>query len=122
MAEWAAVAVTTESDRLDPATDERVTLEAELRHWTTAARALADLDALASPAAWAQLESYLGQSIRTSLTGTVTRLNRQADRVALELAAATELGQLARARRGLLALRRRYVQVETVVAFFADAV
>jgi hypothetical protein len=108
--------------RPDPVAEERATLEAELRHWTAAVRALAELDAFASPAAWAQLESYVGQSIRSSLAGTVSRLSGQADRVALELAAATNAGQLARARRGLLALRRRYVQVETVVAFFADAV
>ena len=106
----------------DPAADERATLKAELQHWTAAARALADLDTLASPAAWAQLESYLGRSIRASLTSTVTRLSLQADRVSHELAAATDGAQLAGARRSLLALRQRYVRVETVVDFFADAV
>jgi hypothetical protein len=108
--------------RTDPAADERATLEAELRHWTAAVRALADLDAFAPPAAWAQLETYLGRSVRDSLTGTVTRLALQADRVGLDLAAATNVVHLARVRHALLALRQRYVRVETVVAFFADAV
>ncbi|HST64027.1 MAG TPA: hypothetical protein VLM05_02465 [Mycobacteriales bacterium] len=106
----------------DPVAEERATLRSELDHWSAAVRALADLDAVAPPAAWSQLESYLGRSVRTSLAGTATRLARQADRVGLALAAAEDAADLLRVRRELLALRRRYVQVETVVEFFADAV
>ena len=106
----------------DAAAEERACLGTELAHWTAAAAALRDLDTLAAPEAWARLESYLGQSVRSSLTGTITRLGQQADRVRFDLDAAQDTADLARVRRGLLALRHRYVKVETVVAFFADAV
>jgi hypothetical protein len=112
----------TEATAPDPAAEERTTLRSELGHWTAAARALADLDAVAPPAAWARLESYLGRSVRSSLTGTVARLVRQCSQVDLGLATAGDAAELVRVRRELLALRRRYVQVETVVEFFADAV
>jgi len=106
----------------DAAAEERTCLGTELAHWTAAAAALRDLDTLAAPEAWARLESYLGQSVRSSLTGTITRLGQQAERVRFDLDAAQDAADLARVRRGLLALRHRYVKVETVVAFFADAV
>jgi hypothetical protein len=101
---------------------ERDTLAAELRHWRQAVIALGDLDAVASPAAWAGLESYLGKSVRASLTATTQRLARQAERVASALAAATSSGELRAARADLLRLRRRYLQVETVVGFFGEAI
>lgn len=101
---------------------ERDTLAAELRHWRQAVIALTDLDLVASPPAWAGLESYLGNSVRTGLTGTTRRLARYAERVCAELAAATTPAELAAVRDGLLRLRRRYLQVETVVGFFGDAI
>ena len=98
------------------------TLAAELRHWRQAARALGDLDTVATPPAWAGLESYLGKSVRAGLVATTRRLNAQADQVAAALNAATGPAELAAVRHGLLRLRRRYLQVETVVAFFAEAI
>src|SRR5262249_39559834 len=52
---------------------ERNTLAGELRHWRDAVTALGDLDAVASPAAWSGLGSYLGKSVRASLTATTPR-------------------------------------------------
>jgi hypothetical protein len=101
---------------------ERDTLAGELRHWRQAVIALGDLDAVASPAAWAGLESYLGKSVRASLAATTQRLARQAERVASALAAATTSGELRAAWADLLQLRRRYLQVETVVGFFGEAI
>ena len=105
-----------------PTDAQRATLTTELRHWRQAVVALADLDAVASPPAWAGLESYLGKRVRDGLAETTHRLRLQADRVGAELAAAAGPGELAAVRRSLLRLRRRYLQVETVVAFFGDAV
>ena len=105
-----------------PVSAERDTLAAELGHWRQAVIALTDLDLVASPPAWAGLESYLGNSVRAGLTGTTRRLARYAERVCAELAAASTPAELAAVRDGLLRLRRRYLQVETVVGFFGDAI
>jgi len=105
-----------------PGHAERDTLAGELRHWQQAVVALGDLDAVASPAAWAGLESYLGRSVRASLAATTQRLARQAERAAAALASATTSAELRAARADLLGLRRRYLQVETVVGFFGDAI
>jgi hypothetical protein len=107
--------------RPDPIGEERAALAGELAHWRAAVAGLADLDAVAAPAAWAGLESYLGRSIRTGLAASTGRLSAQAARVAAELAAASP-AELPRVRRGLLRVRRRYVQAEAVVAFFGDAI
>jgi hypothetical protein len=102
--------------------DEQATLSSEVRHWQHAVATLADLDAVATPAAWAGLEAYLGRGIRASLTSTTTRLRAAADRVAADLAAAAGAEDLVRVRRELLALRRGYLGAEAVLAFFGDAV
>jgi hypothetical protein len=101
---------------------ERTTIAAELRHWRAAAVALGDLDLMASPAAWAGLETYLGSSVRASLHATTRRVGLLADQVAAEMAAARDRADLTRVRQSLLRLRRRYLQAETVVEFFAEAV
>jgi hypothetical protein len=101
---------------------ERTVLEAELRHWRCAVAGLPDLESLGTPGAWQGLESYLGRSVRASLTATTTRIAGQAEQVAAELAAASTPDDLAAVRRGLLRLRARYLRAEIVVAFFGDAV
>jgi hypothetical protein len=104
---------------IDP---ERSALAAELRHWQQAVNALADLDMVASPAAWSGLESYLDRSVRVSLGATTRRLSDRANALQGNLRAATTRAGLASVRAGVLALRRRYLQVETVVSFFSDAI
>ncbi len=47
---------------------------AEVAHWRLAVEALADLDAVAAPDAWASLEEYLQHSIRERLAGVVVLL------------------------------------------------
>ncbi|MDT0354015.1 hypothetical protein [Pseudonocardia charpentierae] len=92
---------------------------AEVAHWRLAAEALADLDAVAAPEAWASLEEYLRHSVRDRLAGIVASLVAEAR--ALERAA--EAGRDPDAvRAGLLRLRQRYLQVETTTDFFADGI
>jgi hypothetical protein len=92
---------------------------AELAHWRLAAQALADLDTAAAPEAWAALEDYLQRGIRQRLSGVVAALVQQA--VALERLAASgrDIGAV---RAGLLTLRQRYLQAETITDFFGDAI
>ena len=60
---------------------ERVTLDAELRHWREAARPWLTWTSVAAPTAWAQLESYLGLSVRASLRAVAAARHCQAERV-----------------------------------------
>jgi len=96
-------------------------LASELRHWRRAAHDLTDLDLVASPAAWAGLESYLGAGVRAALTGSARAVAVRADQLAAQLRGAGD-EDLPRLRERVLALRRAYVRAETVVDFFGDAV
>lgn len=101
---------------------ERAALSTELRHWRRAAEALADLDVIAAPAAWSGLESYLGIRLRDSLRAVALRCVTAADRASSALSLADDPRQLASVRAAVHAVRRRYVQAETVLDFYGDAV
>jgi hypothetical protein len=101
---------------------ETAALRSEARHWRRAAADLGDLDVGASPSAWRELESYLGQSVRASLSAQTKRLTAQADRVLFTLDAAQTAADLATTRRELLDLRRRYTKAEAIVSFYSEAV
>lgn len=101
---------------------EKTALGTEVRHWRRASIALTDLEVLAAPAAWLSLESYLGLSVRSSLRSVSTSVVAEADHLSAALAAARTAGELSAVRTGLLKLRRRYEQVETVLDFYGDAV
>ncbi|KRE71775.1 hypothetical protein [Arthrobacter sp. Soil762] len=101
---------------------EKDALALEVRHWSRASTALADLEVLASSASWQALESYMGLSIRTSLRTLATGVAAEAGVLAARLTTATAPAELAAIRTGMLRLRRRYEQVETVLDFYGDAV
>jgi hypothetical protein len=96
----------------------RAQLASEIAHWRVAVEALQDLDALASPAAWSGLEEYLRTGLRA-------RLRSVASAVALEAATLDAAfkadAALPGVRDRLLRLRARYLQLETVLDFFGDA-
>jgi len=97
-------------------------LSRQVIHWTKAAQRLADLDDLASPAAWHSLERYIGLSIRRHLTKVVAQLVREGELLQAALAAAVSPVDLLKVRRQLLNFRNRYTRVEMTLAFFADAI
>jgi hypothetical protein len=90
----------------------------EVAHWQQAVDALADLDAVAAPEAWASLETYLEQRVRERLTALVTSLQAEAAALRRRLSDADD----AVVRHALLRLRSRYLEVETVLDFYGDAV
>jgi hypothetical protein len=96
-----------------------VVLAAEVQHWRSAAHLLGDLETVAAPAAWAELESYLESAVRARLRTTAATVAVDADRLAGRLAAAADLDDV---RAGLLRLRQAYLRAETVIDFFGDAV
>jgi hypothetical protein len=100
----------------------RVQLARQVAHWTTAVARLQDLDDLASPAAWNNLERYLGLALRQHLSAVVTQLEREAALLQASLAAASGPAELLGLRRQLLAFRTRYQRVETTLDFYADAI
>ncbi len=100
----------------------KLQLSRQVFHWTKAAARFADLDDLASPAAWHSLESYLGLSIRHHLSTVVAQLVREGDLLQAALAAAVSPVDLLTVRRQLLNFRNRYTRVETTLVFFADAI
>jgi hypothetical protein len=97
-------------------------LARQVAHWTMAAARLEKLDDFASPAAWNSLEHYLGVAIRRHLEMVVTQLDCEASLLQASLAAAASEADLALVRRKLLAFRTRYLQVETTIDFYADAI
>ncbi|WP_308113832.1 hypothetical protein [Arthrobacter sp. ISL-30] len=101
---------------------EKDALVLEVRHWHRASTALTDLEVLASSASWQALESYMGLSIRASLRALATGVAAEAGVLSTRLATAAGPDELEGIRAGLLRLRRRYEQMETVLDFYGDAI
>lgn len=94
-------------------------LGAEIAHWRQAIAALADLDATSSAAAWAGLEEYLRTGLRDRLRSVAGSLELEGARLQGSFTAGAATSEV---RERLLLLRGRYVQAETVLDFFGDAV
>ena len=94
-------------------------LGAEIAHWRHAVGALADIDALSSAVAWAGLEEYLRTGLRARLRSVVAGLELEGAQLQTAFNADGDTREL---RGRLLRLRDRYVQAETVLDFFGDAV
>lgn len=94
----------------------------QVAHWRAATVGLQDAENFASAAAWRTLEGYLGVSLRRHLGEAADRLERQADVLAAELRAAFSAEELEQVRVRVIAFRRHYLQVETAMDFYGDAV
>jgi hypothetical protein len=94
-------------------------VRAELAHWRGAIASLTDLDAVAAPAAWAMLEAYLRMRVRERLQRAVAVLEAEGRGIAVSLDASEPVD---RVRQRALNLRQRYLEVETVLDFYGDAV
>lgn len=91
----------------------------EVAHWRTAVAGLADMDAVAAPDSWTAMETYLQRSVRARLEGIVAQLDTEGRTLEEKLDSGRDLADI---RRGVLDLRRRYLQVETVLDFYGDAI
>ncbi|MEM6343944.1 MAG: hypothetical protein AAF927_08690 [Bacteroidota bacterium] len=93
-------------------------LHRQLTHWSKAIDRLGNWEELASEAAWQSLEYYLGTSIRYELSQSLQILNTSCRRLQMEYP------QLSpdQAKRSLNKLRKRYLQMETTLDFFGDAI
>ncbi len=93
--------------------------ESELAHWRLAAEALTDLDAVAAPEAWQALEHYLQRRVRDRLSEVVAVLVAEGRALHRKLG---DGGHPEEIRQAVLRLRTRYLQVETILDFYGDAV
>jgi hypothetical protein len=100
----------------------RVQVARQVAHWRAAVVGLQDLENFASVSAWRTLEQYLDLTLRRQLRDATDRLARQADVLAAELAAATTEAELDAVRQRVIGFRRNYVQVETALDFYGDAI
>lgn len=90
----------------------------QLAHWTLAIERLADLDDIASPASWLELERHVGVVLRSVLAGAVGRLRERAAQAARVL----QRGPQGMAEAALQDLRNAYLRTEVTLDFFADAI
>jgi len=97
-------------------------LRRQLAHWRAAIERLGEHTTFAAPSAWHALERYLGVALRGNLDDAVARLRARAVAAEAALAAAETPRELEAAGRTIVALRNRYVQAETLVAFYCTAV
>lgn len=98
-------------------------LERQVQHWLGAARACLDAESFASRQAWESLEHTIGMPVRTQLARTVDELialGRSAE--AAVRATATSPSALGAAQDAVERFRQRYLQVETTLDFFGQAV
>ena len=99
----------------------RAQTERQVAHWCLAASRL-NLNDLAAPEAWSRLEQYLGLSLRRHLQSVIDRLRERADVLSAMSRSAHSPKDLIAVRRQVLVFRRQYLQAETTLDYFADAI
>lgn len=98
-------------------------LERQLGHWVGAAQCFIDAEEFASRAAWESLERSIGLPVRTQLARTVEELLANGRTTAgVVRASRMDPAALPEAHAAVQQFRRRYVQVETTLDFFGQAV
>src|SRR5690349_5119661 len=100
----------------------RMQVARQVFHWRATVVGLRNPDNFASTEAWGGLEQYLGVALRRHLVAAADALGREADVLVAELRAAQTGADVERLRRRILVFRRRYLQVETALEFFGQAV
>lgn len=92
----------------------------QAQHWTSAARRLRDLDALASDRAWESLERYLHMELRKKLDESVKILIQKGERL-INIIRRSEALPPFNVQHGIELLKDQYIKVETMFDFFAQA-
>ena len=106
----------------DPFAIEAAALATDVRHWRRACLGLGELDVAASPGAWAELESYLGQGVRAEHHRAIETTDGTGGSDPVHAASGPDGGDLRQVRPSLLTLRRRYARAEAMVDFYGHAV
>jgi hypothetical protein len=98
-------------------------LERQVAHWLAAAKTFRDAEEFASLQAWRSVERDTGAPLRQQLNGVVEELVALGEATAQLVAdAARDPSKVEAAESAIQTFRRRYVQVDTTLDFFGDAV
>lgn len=93
-----------------------------LGHWSQAASRLSKLEELASASAWQGLEHYLNVKLKGRLQQGLNRLQQNARLLQMQLHNATSVAQLKHLQQQLDLFKKKYLQTETMLDFYADAI
>lgn len=93
-------------------------LSVQLLHWELAIGRLQNLNEVASPEGWRQLERQTGAVLRSAIQKSLHELRRNAARIR----ASSSSMQHAEFAKAIHGLRRDYLRTETMLDFFADAI
>lgn len=94
----------------------------QLGHWAQASSRLSKLEELASPAAWRGLEHYLNVKLKSSLQQGLSGLQGNALVLQRQLHDAKSVTQLKQLQQQLDIFKKKYLQTETMLDFYADAI
>jgi len=94
----------------------------QLGHWAQAASRLSKLEDLASLSAWESLGLYLNTALKNSLQQSLTRLQQNALIIQSQLDEAKSVNQLKHLEIQLDKFKRKYLQTETMLDFYTDAI
>src|SRR5437868_2104855 len=98
-------------------------LERQIAHWLAAAKTFRDAEEFASLAAWRSVERDIGAPLRQELNVIVQQLVALGEAAArLAARACQDPSLIPQVQAAVQQFRRRYVQVDTTLDFFGDAV
>ena len=97
-------------------------IKRQLAHWMQATSRLSAFEQLASPGAWQGIDHALSQKIRDFLTASVTNLLSFGTQLETRLAQSRTAGELDDLRKQVIVFRGQYVQVETTIHLYTDAI
>lgn len=100
----------------------RIQLERQLAHWSAAIDRLEGWESWASAGAWQSLENSLGVGLRRHFSEAIAKLRQRAAVGRALMTGAQSSDHIEKVRRHILAVRREFVQVETMLDFFGDAI
>lgn len=102
--------------------DTRSQIRRQVNHWREASIRLSNLDNLASLKSWDNLETYMGISIRNTLLEATNRLKIQGEILQLQMNRVNSEKDTQELRNKLIEYRNQYLQTETTLHFFTDAI
>lgn len=99
----------------------KASLQRQVVHWHQAASRLSALDHLASGHAWHGVDRKMGESLRASLLRSVDEVVKNASNLMGILENANEPDELRAVKRGVTALREKYLKAEETIHFYTVA-
>ncbi len=103
-------------------TSHHTSLLRQVNHWLQAASRLSTLDHLASGYAWQGIDHKIGVLLKKSMQDSVGQVLALANNLKRQLEGSPDAAGLRSIKRGLIALRERYLKTEETIHFYAVAI